>query len=220
MRHITRPLVAIPENLTHEEEAYWLPHVFNPRIEEARRDYIDFHGGRLSGPRGMDDGANPRILPIGTFAARLNDVANRLQHLDSTGGSAGDLFHRMATSLRIYASILRSCGNVYAVQRIRDRNLDRFAGPPLTPPKVADWLGSEDLQLLNEFMRDELDNTTELIELLDAGGGMRQILTAENPGDEDTFLLGPDLLENLKLKREIMRRHWLDAEEFLAPPHK
>jgi len=76
------------------------------------------------------------------------------------------------------------------------------------------------LQLLNEFMRDELDNTTALLDLLESGGGIRQILRAENPGDEDSFLLGPDLLENLKLKRQIMRRHWMDAEEFLASPHK
>jgi hypothetical protein len=223
MRHITRPLVAIPEKLTPEEEAYWLPHVFNPRIEEARRDYIDFHGSRLTGPRGMDDGANPRIGPIATFGNRLKDVANRLEHFDDSGGGgaggAAAVFRNMATSLRIYASILRSCGNFYAVQKIRDRHLEEFAGPPRTPPKEADWLGNEDLALLNEFMRDELDNTTELIGLLQAGG-MARVLTGSDPADEDPFLLGPDLLDQLKLKGQIMRRHWLDAEQFLPSPHK
>jgi len=165
----------------------------------------------------MDDGTNPRIGAIATFGARLNDVANRLHELD---GAGAEIFRRMAISLRIYASIIRSCGNVYAVQRVRDRNLDRFAGPPRTPPKEADWHGDGDLQLLNEFMRDELDNTTELIQLLESGGGLAQVLTATDPADEDAFLLGPDLLDQLKVKRQIMRRHWLDAEEFLAPPHK
>jgi hypothetical protein len=51
-------------------------------------------------------------------------------------------------------------------------------------------------------------------------GGLAQVLTAADPADEDPFLLGPDLLIQLKLKRQIMRRHWLDAEEFLFPPHK
>jgi hypothetical protein len=224
MRHITRPLVAIPEKLTAEEESYWLPHVFNPRVEEARKDYIDFHGGRLHGPRGWETEGNPRIIPIVTFGKRLADVAARLEKLEDGGGGGGGggsaaIFRRMATSLRIYASILRSCGNVYAVQRIRDRNLERFAGPPHIPPKIADWAGNADLQMLNEFMRDELDNTTELIQLLE-GGGMSQVLTAAEPADEDTFLLGPHLLQQLQLKRQIMRRHWLDAEEFLSPPHK
>ena len=58
------------------------------------------------------------------------------------------------------------------MQQVRDRNLDKFAGPPRTPPKVADWHGDADLQMLNEFMRDELDNTTELIQLLESGGGI------------------------------------------------
>jgi hypothetical protein len=125
----------------------------------------------------------------------------------------------MGTSLRIYASILRSCGNFYAVQRVRDRNAATFAGEPRVPPKVADWFGNADLQMLNEFVRDELDNTSELIRLLQAGG-TSQLLTASDPADEDTFLLGPDLLNQLRLKRQIMRRHWLDAERYLATPHK
>src|SRR5205823_6224466 len=48
IRHINRPLVAIPEKLTPEEESYWLPYVFNPNVNEARSDYIDFHGGRMT----------------------------------------------------------------------------------------------------------------------------------------------------------------------------
>jgi hypothetical protein len=217
MRHITRPLVAIPQKLAPEEEAYWLPHVFNPRVQEARVDYIDFHGSRLSGPRGADDGSNPRVAPIATFGNRLNDVADRLQKLD---GAGAEVFRRMAISLRIYASVLRSCGNFYAVQRVRDRHVERFAGPPRTPPKVGDWFGDGDLQLLNEFMRDELDNTSALIELLESDGGMSQVLTAADRADEDTFLLGPDLIDQLRSKCRIMRRHWLDAEDYLSPPHK
>ncbi len=216
MRHITRPLVAVPEMLTPDEESYWLPHVFNPSIEEARTDYIDFHGGRLTGPRGMDQGGDPRLLPIATFAARLNGIANRLQALQ---GAGAEIFRRMGLSLRIYASIFRSCGNVYAVQKIRDRNKEKFAGPRRTPAKVADWHGDPDLQLLNEFMRDELDNTTGLISMLESGG-MRQVLTADEAADEDAFLLGPDLPGQLRRKLQIMRRHWLDAEQFLSTPHK
>ena len=82
------------------------------------------------------------------------------------------------------------------MQRIRDRNKEKFAGPPRIPPKVADWHGDADLQMLNEFMRDELDNTTELIQLLE-GGGSSQVLTATDPADEDPFLLGPHLLQSL-----------------------
>src|SRR5690606_41585331 len=45
-RMINRPLVVAPQLLTPEEEAYFLPHVFNVSEEEARMDYIDIQGGR------------------------------------------------------------------------------------------------------------------------------------------------------------------------------
>src|SRR5207247_1188980 len=104
-------------------------------------------------------------------------------------------------------------------QRIRDRNKEKFARQPQVHPKVADWFGDRDLQMMNEFMRDELDNTTDLIRLLE-GGGMRQILTATDPADEDPFFLSPDLINQLKQKMRIMRRRWLDAEQYLATPQK
>jgi hypothetical protein len=68
-------------------------------------------------------------------------------------------------------------------------------------------------------MRDELDNTTGLIELLESGG-INQVLTATDPADEDPFLLGPGLVEQLRQKCRIMRKHWLDAESYLSTPHK
>ena len=43
---------------------------------------------------------------------------------------------------------------------------------------------------------------------------------AKDPRYEDTFLLGPDFLEQLRKKAGIMRAHWLDVQDYLAPPHK
>ncbi|KKK76741.1 hypothetical protein LCGC14_2860600, partial [marine sediment metagenome] len=60
----------------------------------------------------------------------------------------------------------------------------------------------------------------ELVDLLESGG-LRRFLTARRPGDvEDTFLLGADIGDQLRKKMAIMRRHWLDASAYLAPPHK
>lgn len=216
MRHITRPLVPLPEKLTPEEESYWLPHVFNPSVSEARSDYCDFHGGRLSGPAGIEQQDDSYVPPVAGYGARMHGIAQRLERLESPGA---EVFRRMGASLRIHASILRSIGNFFGVQRIRDRNAGVVAAGPRVHAKRADWTGNPDLQRLNELLRDELDNTVALIELLQSGG-IRQVLTASDPADEDTFLLGPDLIGQLKHKCRIMRRHWIDAEPFLAPPHK
>jgi hypothetical protein len=68
-------------------------------------------------------------------------------------------------------------------------------------------------------MRDELDNAAELITMLESGG-IDLVAKAETARYEDTFLLGPDLIAQLKRKMKIMRAHWLDVQDYLAPPHK
>ena len=37
---------------------------------------------------------------------------------------------------------------------------------------------------------------------------------------EDTFLLGSDLIEQLKQKRKIMLDHWLNGEDYMTIPFK
>ena len=68
-------------------------------------------------------------------------------------------------------------------------------------------------------MRDELDNTTELIETLE-NNGMDYISHSDYKQYEDTFLLGPDLIQQLKKKRKIMLEHWRDIEDYMATPLK
>jgi hypothetical protein len=125
----------------------------------------------------------------------------------------------MAMALRIYSSVVRSCANFNDAQIIRNRNREVLAGPIHRPNKIPTWTGDQDLLDFNEIMRDELDNTTELIQLLE-NGGMDLINHAHEPALEDTFLLGPDLVENLKQKRKIMLDHWLDIEGYLTSPFK
>ncbi|MFN2396884.1 MAG: hypothetical protein ABR597_14485, partial [Bacteroidales bacterium] len=81
------------------------------------------------------------------------------------------------------------------------------------------WTGDQDLQDFNTIMRDELDNTLELISLLE-NGGMELVCHAKEPLLEDTFILGPDLINHLKKKRKVMLAHWTDIEEYLATPFK
>ena len=67
-------------------------------------------------------------------------------------------------------------------------------------------------------MRNEFDNTQELIDLLE-NGGMDLVCHAQAPFKEDTFLLGADLIEQLKQKRKIMMAHWRDIEGYLTTPY-
>jgi hypothetical protein len=216
-RYMTRPLVAMPEKLTPDEETYFLPFVFNIHRAEARTDYIDVHGGRLAPTSMGDEGSDPRCYAVDSFRAKVAEVAKTLE--DLKGAPEAEFFRGVAASLRIYASLMRSANNFYSVQVLRDRNREKLGGPEVIPPKVGTLTGDPDLLLMNEFMRDELDNASTLIDLLD-GGGLDRVVRAAPSEEEDTFLLGGDLVDQVRRKMKVMRAHWLDAAKHLATPHK
>ncbi len=217
LRYVTRPLLVLPERLTADEEGYFLPHVFNVSHERARLDYIDVHGTRQTPEWVTTDSNDPRIWAIDTLRARLNNIAGSLEKL--IDAPDGTYWRKMATAVRVYANILRSCGNFFAVQIIRDRNAERFAGEKVAVKAQATSTGHPELAMLNEIMRDELDNASEMISLLQRDG-LDVICHADGPEDEDTFLLGPDIVKHIDRKREIMRKHWLDAEAYFTTPNK
>ncbi|HBH85761.1 MAG: hypothetical protein A2X05_14485 [Bacteroidetes bacterium GWE2_41_25] len=207
-RHITRPLVIAPQLLTKDEEAYFLPHVFNASETEGRMDYTDIHGAH----RTVEAGA------ISKYVSMVNKAIMLMERLPETAPE-NNFIRNMAKALRIHCSIMRSCGNFGEAQAIRDRNAEKLSNPPHRPDKAPTWEGDPDLQVFNTIMRDELDNTQQLITLLQ-DGGMDLICHATDPRYEDTFLLGPDLIEQLKLKRKIMLNHWTDIEGYMTTPFK
>lgn len=207
-RHINRPLVAAPQLLTKEEEVFFLPHVFNPSVEEARMDYTDIHG------------SHNIIQPatVKRYISMITRAASLMESIDRTAPESS-LIDNMAKALRIHASIMRSAGNFAEAQAVRDRNAEKLSLPPHRPDKIPTWEGDPDLQVFNTAMRDELDNTQQLIELLQSGG-MDLICHATDLQYEDTFVLGPDLIRQLKLKMKVMLRHWTDIEKYMATPFK
>jgi hypothetical protein len=201
--------------LSAEEEGYFLKHVFNVSVEDARRDYLDVHGGSWTGYL-PSEGTDPRVAALKEARGRLEQVCVMLEGVASArAGFAG----RLALGLRIYSSFMRSAGNFYAAGVLRKRNAALWNREAQVREKKASWGGDSDLLLLNEILRDEFENVEELMGLLE-DGGLEMVWRAERGEDEDTFLLGPDLMEQLGMKRRLMRRHWLDGQGILAPPMK
>lgn len=207
-RQINRPLVIAPQRLTEKEEAYFLPFVFNVSKNEARMDYTDVLGSHLI--------IQPDLVQ--NYLSKIKQVYLLLESIDATAPKK-EFIQKMATSLRIYASIIRSSGNFAEAQAIRDKNAAKLIGPVHFPDKELTWTGDPDFIRFNEIMRDELDNAQELIGLLEKDG-MDLICHAKDSIHEDTFLLGPDLIDQLKRKRKIMLDHWRDIEGYLTSPLK
>ena len=207
-RLINRPLVVAPQRLSAAEESYFLPYVFNVSEQEARMDYMDVHGGRVTADRDV----------VINFVKKINAAADIFNNIDAVS-IRKDFFKRMAVSLRLYASVMRTCANFSAAQTIRDRNSALLNGPAQHPDKNSSWAGHPDFIPFNNIMRDELDNTTALIELLEKGG-LELLVYSKTQLYEDRFMLGPDIILQLKKKRKIMLNHWQDIESYLASPFK
>jgi len=207
-RHITRPLVIAPQLLTPEEETYFMPYIFNPSEIEGRMDYTDIHGAH----RTVENGAINRYISMVRKTVRMMEGI-------TVAAPEYEFIRTIIKALRINCSILQSCGNFGEVQAIRDRNAEKLSKPPHRPDKSVTWTGDPDLQAFNELMRNELDNTQVLIDLLE-DGGMELVCHARDKAFEDTFLLGPDLIGQLKLKRKIMLKHWTDIEGYMSTPFK
>lgn len=207
-RHITRPLVVAPDRLLFEEEAYFLPFVFNPSEKEARMDYTDIHGVHQTLPQGV---ANIYVSMLDsvilTFKSLIDNATEKV------------FLQSMVKALKIQKSIYRSIGNFAEAQAIREKNVEKLSIPPHRPNKTPTWDGDPDLQAFNRIMRDELDNTLELMRVLE-NGGMEFISHTNDSKYEDTFLLGPDLIDQLKTKRKIMLNHWTDIEGYMTTPFK
>lgn len=144
-------------------------------------------------------------------------AARTLENLE--GAPDGEWLYRVGLALRMWASAVRSIHNFYHAQRLRERYEDILSDEKRVPVKQANWEGDPGNLSWNEIMRDELDNTAELIAMLE-NGGIDLVAKAETSRHEGTFLLGPDLIPQLKKKLKIMRAHWLDVQGYLAPPHK
>ena len=207
-RHITRPLVIAPNRLSEQEEAYFLPYVFNVSKEQARTDFTDVHGLHHIVSKGA----------VQNYVKQISNVYRMMESIDSSAPKK-EFISKMATSLRIIGSIMRSCGNFAEAQEIRDRNKDKLNGPIHLPGKEPTFTGDPDFIRFNEIARDELDNTQELIDILEKGG-MDLLTYAKDAKYEDRFVLGPDLAKQLKKKRKVMLDHWRDIEDYLTSPFK
>lgn len=217
VRWFNRPLVIKPDLLTSEEEDYFLPHIFNVNREEARMDWLDTSGSRISAGALQFYWGDPRIRPLMGILKGMDRVAATLEGMKKA--PAKKWLQELALSIRMWACVLRTGNNFCAAQIIRDRNKEALSSEPHFPSKTPTWMGNEDLLAFNNIMRDELDNTTTLLNLI-KGGGLRLIARGKTQKDEDTFLLGPNVVATLEKKLEIMRRHWRDVEQYMATPFK
>jgi hypothetical protein len=214
-RWITRPFVPFPEELKQADRQYYRKYLFQAKSEDNANDMADLQSNRIfSGYNGAslaarflyevsnsNSSARKSISEILQSDIPLN-VKNDLELLDLRLQSV-DLLCNNAHNALYYQAIL---------DKVKAGKTEPDPKPLIGTP--SEFTRSEML----ETARREIDNTALLIQLLEPG---RQVVLdiAASKDLEDIRRLGPDLVEQLKVKLRIMNEHWIDYNRIFSTPN-
>ena len=208
-RWIVRPLVPEPAKLTPAEIAHYRRHLFTVDSDEMLADYCCV----LGKPVFRGEGA----MWMARWA--LQDAINRLQGARQTVRAMADRCQEPEARKRLslYAARVGAFGCLAANARntvMYQYALDTAAQPQFGP-NMMDYddniMYDQRALTMRKIAREEVDNTADLIALMKSES--EPVLAhASQPSEESVFLLGPDLLGDLRRKLDIMMDHWQDYE--------
>lgn len=202
-RWLTRPLVPFPLELKPEEKDYYRKFQFQANSEEAAADLMNLQGFELI------NGFSGSLLAsnlLNQAMAGLEAAARDLAALGGTG-SAGPYADELALRLRALRCVYRNARNTIQYQDILDRT--NFTAPP-REENIYPQDGDQKLREIQIIVRDEIDNATELAGLIE-GSRVPLVELAPTKALEDIFLIGPDIVAQLRKKVRIMLSHELDV---------
>ncbi|MFO1450097.1 MAG: hypothetical protein U1F61_18200 [Opitutaceae bacterium] len=206
-RWITRPFVPFPAELEPAERDYFRRFQFQATSEEEANDLMNLQG--FTPIKGYSGGL--------LASQSVNEVLNRLDRALRSLGQVAAATDRPAAAtelratekrVRTLACLYRTARHAIQYQAILDQT---DYEQPLVERTIYPLEGDQRLRDLQRITRAEVDNTQELIRLVETAGSTRILLLAPTEAEEDIFLLSPNLVPQLKKKIEIMLRHELDS---------
>jgi hypothetical protein len=209
MRWIIRPLVPEPDKLTEVEKDYYLKNMFSTGTDKQNTSFNYVLG------KGVFSGSNVTWMArwcLNEAACRFKQAQTQLKKV-ADGISDKDLAAEMtlySERIGVISCFAENIKNCIMYQYALDTAFQPQFGPNLMDyddNMTLDFRASN----LRKIAREELDNTVELVRLLEHSCGPL-VETADTPGDESVFMLGPDFAGDLKKKMEIMLSHWQDYE--------
>ena len=219
LRWIVRPLVSHHDLLSEEELSYWAPLAYYSKTAQpdSYLDYLNCSGYKVV----------YNWEQASTIACNLDRVEELLkQAADKFLGAAEkveDAEIRQKLEMEGYRAmaersmalttrhVLQVGTLIYRRDEENEREPREATTDPRTPTLAKGELGDRGLWYMHRAMRWELDNTYELIKIIKKAPEPL-IWTAPRPSFEGPLIMGPDILDQLQKKVEIMLRHWRDAE--------
>jgi hypothetical protein len=223
LRWLTRPLVAHQEVLTEEERSYWTPFLYQSQKADPDSWLDSLNHGGYPVVRDFDTATcgclalMQAMKLLAQAAGKLEQAAKLAQRAEARADLVND--SRRALAWRCCYFTMHNTMQVVTLGRIRDEQIRKVAAlgekmavaDPERPGMPVGNMGSNGLFFMYRALRWELDNVTELIKLLEASP-VPLIQLAPRKEMECPFLIGPDIVDQLKKKRAIMLKYWRDAE--------
>lgn len=208
-RWFTRPFVAFQEELTNEEERHYLPHIFNPRGVQGRRDLLDIHGITYASVIDRNPEWNLRNGWFRTLSSNMERAADAFEKSETPRGQT------VAKAARLMACVWRTCRNTVEFALLRNRAQEK----PATAAIEGAPIGDVDRQRMYEVLREEIDNVRAFLDIWGPDDPERVVTIAGEGDTEDAFLFGADLRDQLERKIQIMVDKWEDVERLYEAPH-
>ncbi len=202
-RWITRPLVPFPMELTPEEKDYYRKFQFQANSEEEAADLMNLQGFEII------NGFSGSLIASNLFNIAINHLQSALLDIDKLRDRVSDKQAMEVLSLRLKTLICfyRNARNTIQYQDILDRT--DYSQPP-KEENIYPMDGDQKLREIQNVTRNEIDNINELIELLESSK-VPLVELAPTMAEEDIFLIGPNIVEQLRKKIQITLKHQLDV---------
>jgi hypothetical protein len=206
-RWLTRPFVPFPEELTPSEKDHYLPYLFQARTEARARNLHELQGTHVY--RGLG-GAALSGRSLERTRTQIGEARERIKRIrEKVGGEVLKQYELLDIRLQVLDCLANNCRNAiryqYTLDIIKEWDLRRpheFSHSLIT---ISEWT------YIREVARDEIDNISVLIELLESTDAPLLDLAATKE-EEDIRILGGDLTRQLRKKIKIMVAHWEDYE--------
>jgi hypothetical protein len=213
-RWLNRPFVPFPTELEEEEYSYYRPYLWSVGSLERKENLAYPFGFRIF------EGQGAARLIRTLFSKAIGHIDKARSSLSSVlnngpGGKLKSELELLDTRLQAYRLVCKNARHAVSYQEkldyVKSSGFEPHPNPRfnLEPPPMR-----QDLYWL---ARAEMDNTAQLIELLESTD-QPIIAIASNPRNEDSFHYGPNLVDTLKKKLRIMRAHWCDYDRFFNRP--
>ena len=214
-RWITRPLVPFPNELTSEEKSYYRRFQFQARSEEHADNLIDLQANRRLAS--LSFRSNLCFSILRSVRSHVRDSQGSLSAiLKSLSGAKRAEYEMLATRLRAVECLIANAENMIDYQAQLDRVKRLGIKPEETP--IINTPSNWDRQAMLETARREIDNTAVLMEILKPNPQL--ILDVAPVKEEEAIIrLGPDIIDQLQKKLNIMNSKWMDYDRIFTRPN-